>query len=58
MANYGYMTITKNANKVSPLLAKALSPREEISCTLSFYRASSFGIQETFLNLDQVSPCQ
>lgn len=38
--------ITKAVDKSSPLLAQALSSREEINCTISFYRVSSFGIQE------------
>lgn len=33
---------TKNVNKSSPLLAQALSIREEINCIISFYRLSSF----------------
>ena len=43
--------ITKNVDKVSPLLAQALSTREEINCTISFYRMSSFGMQEKFYSV-------
>lgn len=43
--------ITKNVDKSSPLLAQALSSREEISCTISFYRVSSFGMQERFYSI-------
>ena len=38
--------ITQNVDKASPLLAQALSSREEIKCTINFYRVSSFGLQE------------
>lgn len=40
--------ITKAVDKSSPLLAQALSNREEINCTISFYRVSPFGMQEKF----------
>ncbi|MDF3840687.1 Hcp family type VI secretion system effector [Pseudomonas citronellolis] len=43
--------ITKNVDKSSPLLAQALSSREEINCTISFYRVSSFGMQEKFYSI-------
>lgn len=43
--------ITKNVDKASPLLAQALSTREEINCTISFYRVSSFGMQEKFYSV-------
>ena len=43
--------ITKNVDKSSPLLAQALSSREEINCTISFYRVSSFGLQEKFYSV-------
>ena len=43
--------ITKNIDKASPLLAQALSNREEINCTVSFYRVSSFGMQEKFYSV-------
>ncbi|MDD2059334.1 Hcp family type VI secretion system effector [Pseudomonas sp. GD03860] len=42
------VTITKNVDKSSPLLAQALSSREELNCVIDFYRISSFGIQEKF----------
>ena len=40
--------ITKAVDKSSPLLAQALSNREEINCTISFYRVSPSGLQEKF----------
>ena len=43
--------ITKNVDKASPLLAQALSSREEIKCTINFYRVSSFGLQEKFYSV-------
>jgi type VI secretion system Hcp family effector len=45
------IVITKNVDKSSPLLAQALSSREEIECTISFYRISSFGQQEKFYSI-------
>lgn len=44
-ATHSPIIITKVVDKSSPLLAQALSNREEINCTISFYRVSSFGIQ-------------
>ena len=43
--------ITKNVDKASPLLAQALSAREEINRTIIFYRVSSFGMQEKFYSV-------
>ena len=43
--------ITKAIDKSSPLLAQALSSREEINCTICFYRVSSFGLQEKFYSV-------
>ncbi|MEB0045109.1 MULTISPECIES: Hcp family type VI secretion system effector [unclassified Pseudomonas] len=59
MANIGNLNkathtpiiITKAIDKSSPLLAQALANREEISCTISFYRVSSFGMQEKFYSV-------
>lgn len=48
---HGPILITKGVDKSSPLLAQALSSREEINCTISFYRVSSFGIQEKFYSV-------
>ncbi|WP_339432641.1 Hcp family type VI secretion system effector [Pseudomonas sp. EA_65y_Pfl2_P78] len=45
------LIITKNVDNSSPLLAHALSTREKIDCTINFYRASSFGIQEKFYSI-------
>ena len=42
--------ITKNVDKSSPLLAQALSSREEINGVIHFYRISSFGLQEKILH--------
>lgn len=43
--------ITKAVDKSSPLLAQALSSREEINGTICFYRLSSFGLQEKFYSV-------
>ena len=48
---HGPIFITKNVDKASPLLAQALSTREEINGTISFYRVSSFGLQEKFYSV-------
>ncbi|MEB0044836.1 MULTISPECIES: Hcp family type VI secretion system effector [unclassified Pseudomonas] len=50
-ATHSPIIITKNVDKSSPLLAQALSSREEINCTISFYRVSSFGLQEKFYSV-------
>lgn len=44
--------ITKNIDKSSPLLAQALSDREEINCSISFYRTSSLGRLEKFYTIE------
>jgi uncharacterized protein len=46
------LVITKNVDKSSPLLAQALSSREEISCTISFYRIEIEGGIIADLTLD------
>lgn len=46
------LIITKNVDKSSPLLAQALSSSEEISCTISFYRISAYGLQEKFFTIE------
>ncbi|AZD08945.1 Secreted protein Hcp [Pseudomonas chlororaphis] len=46
------ITVTKNIDKSSPLLAQALSSREEVTCSISFYRISSFGYQEKFYTVE------
>jgi type VI secretion system Hcp family effector len=48
---HGPIFITKNVDKSSPLLAQALSSREEIKCSISFYRISSFGLPEKFFTI-------
>jgi type VI secretion system Hcp family effector len=50
-ATHNPIIITKAIDKSSPLLAQALANREEISCTISFYRVSSFGMQEKFYSV-------
>jgi type VI secretion system Hcp family effector len=51
-ATHGPILITKNVDKSSPLLAQALSSREEITCSISFYRTSSSGTQEKFYTVE------
>jgi len=50
-STHGPILLTKNVDKSSPLLAQALSNREEINCTVSFYRVSAYGVQEKFYSV-------
>ncbi|MNC68962.1 Major exported protein [compost metagenome] len=50
-ATHGPIVITKNIDKSSPLLAQALTNREVIDCTISFYRTSSYGTQEKYYTI-------
>jgi len=43
--------ITKNIDKSSPLLASALHEREEIECTIFFYRTSPAGSQDKYYKI-------
>jgi type VI secretion system Hcp family effector len=45
------VTITKNIDKATPLLAQALANREVVNCELTFYRVSKFGAQEKFFTV-------
>ncbi|MEG1041009.1 MAG: Hcp family type VI secretion system effector [Pseudomonas sp.] len=51
-ATHTPIVITKNVDKSSPLLAQALSNREEIKCTIRFYRTSAFGTQEKYYTIE------
>ncbi|MBN3862924.1 Hcp family type VI secretion system effector [Pseudomonas frederiksbergensis] len=43
--------ITKNIDKSSPLLASALHEREEVECTINFYRTSPAGGQDKYYSI-------
>lgn len=43
--------ITKHIDKSSPLLASALHEREEVECTIHFYRTSSAGGQDKYYSV-------
>lgn len=43
--------ITKGIDKASPLLASALHEREEVECTINFYRTASAGGQERYYSV-------
>ena len=43
--------ITKNIDKSSPLLASALHEREEVECTINFYRTSPTGGQDKYYSI-------
>lgn len=51
-ATHGPIVITKNVDKSSPLLAQALTNREELKCTISFFRTSQYGAQEKFYTIE------
>lgn len=43
--------VTKSVDKSSPLLTQALANREELDCTISFYRTSAMGLQEKYFTV-------
>ncbi|MBW1246632.1 Hcp family type VI secretion system effector [Pseudomonas tolaasii] len=51
-STHGPVVITKNIDKSSPLLAVALSNREELSCVINFYRTSQFRQLEKYHTVD------
>ena len=51
-SSHGPIAITKNIDKSSPLLAVALSNREELNCVINFYRISPSGRQEKYYSVD------
>ncbi len=51
-STHGPVVITKNIDKSSPLLAVALSNREELNCVINFYRISQFGQYEKYYTVD------
>ncbi|NUU38883.1 Hcp family type VI secretion system effector [Pseudomonas sp. C2B4] len=50
-ATHSPIIITKTVDKSSPLLAQALTNREEINCTINFYRVMPAGGQEKFYSV-------
>lgn len=51
-STHGPVVITKNIDKSSPLLAVALSNREELDCVINFYRTSQSGLREKYYTVD------
>lgn len=51
-ATHGPVVVTKNIDKASPLLAVALSNREELNCIIHFYRTSQFGQHQKYYSVD------
>ena len=51
-AHHNPIIITKFIDKSSPLLAQALATREELTCTLNFYRASGPVGQEKYYSVE------
>ncbi|EPJ80719.1 hypothetical protein CFII64_17406 [Pseudomonas sp. CFII64] len=50
-AHHNPVIITKLLDKSSPLLAQALSDREELTCTINFYRHSNLAGQEKYYSV-------
>jgi type VI secretion system Hcp family effector len=48
----GQWSLQKNVDKASPLLAMALSKREELNCIIHFYRISQFGQHQKYYTVD------
>jgi uncharacterized protein len=46
------ISITKNIDKASPLLATAFAKQEHIDCTLNFYRTNEQGYNEKFYSIE------
>lgn len=46
------LVISKYVDKSSPLLAKALSSREEINCVIRLYRVSKYGALEVYYSIE------
>ncbi|MBX8490253.1 Hcp family type VI secretion system effector [Pseudomonas cichorii] len=51
-ATHQPVVITKNIDKSSPLLAQALANREEINCSIDFFRNSAHGHIEKFYTVE------
>ncbi|MBK3476984.1 Hcp family type VI secretion system effector [Pseudomonas sp. MF6751] len=51
-SSHGPIAITKNIDKSSPLLAVALSNREELNCVINFYRIAQSGWHEKYYSVD------
>ncbi|MDY7067111.1 Major exported protein [Pseudomonas extremaustralis] len=51
-STHGPVVITKNIDKASPLLASALSRREQLNCIIDFYRTSQFGQKQKYYTID------
>ena len=49
--NHQMLTIIKPVDKSSPLLGKAISDNECLTCVFTFYRTNRFGINELYYKL-------
>lgn len=49
---HGPIIITKNIDRASPLLAVALSKREELNCIINFYRIAPSGRQQKYYTVE------
>lgn len=50
-ATHQPIQITKNVDKSSPLLAQALTSREELECSINLYRPSGQGVLEMYYTI-------
>lgn len=50
--NHSPINFSKNIDQSSPLLAQALANREQLTCSISFYRTSVHGLQEKFYSVE------
>lgn len=51
-ATHSPIILTKYTDKSSPLLAQALSHREEVNGNISFYRVAAAGFQEKYYSIE------
>ncbi|POP40630.1 type VI secretion system tube protein Hcp [Superficieibacter electus] len=53
--NHQVLTISKPVDKASPLLGKAISENECLTCDFAFYRTNRFGINELYYRLKLIN---
>lgn len=54
--NHQELTITKPVDKSSPLLGKAISENECLTCDFVFYRTNRFGVNEPYYKVKLTTP--
>lgn len=53
--NHLVMTIQKPVDKSTPLLSKAITENESLTCDLEFYRTNRFGINELYFKVKLIN---